>query len=608
MLAAVAVAVAFGATASRASAPAPILFAANRAPTVTGEIYRLDPNGSLTDLSRSPALDTNPAVSPDGRYVAFISDRGSSTGVYEVRSGGGGIVAVARNVPSLDRYNGRLAWQPNGAQLAVDTGSAVSILQRGYKPVTFHTSRFGVSQPWSPDGNVLLLYQGLNTLRAVSPDGSTLWTQEIDYPVGGWSSQGLVAVSALRGVRVYDEVGRVRFAVHLPTAPAAIAWSRDGTRLAFEWGVSTYTLEVRSQDGKLLLTKRVPGGDIGWDGDRKVVLGEPECASCQAVSVDVRTGAIAPGSDRWLEPSSADGKLALYTQQHAPGFNVGVAPLPTGANRTYRNVPGCSSDGGEVPAISYPQFAGRSIVYESWNVTCDGPFDNLYAATGASIHRLTTVKAEETQPMLSPDGTKIAYVWASALGMSCKGCSDGIRIASADGKAIRTLTDPPDCTFDDAPTWSPDGTTILYSETGCDNPGELFTIPASGGTPTDLHLAGVEPAWGPTKIAYVGALDTSGGVWTANPDGSDPTLVSQHGHSPAWSATGQLAYLTGTTVVVDTTQAKLPFARVGSVRWTPDGTRLVVTASTAKSGPLDLYSLKPDGTGIVRLTKDYGVN
>jgi sugar lactone lactonase YvrE len=624
-LAAATLVVALVATSSEASAPAPILFAANRAPTVTGEIVRVLPGGGRIDLSRSPAQDASPTVSFDGTRVAFISDRGGATGVYEVGIDGRGLTAIAR-IPSLDPSLGaasRLAWQPHGNELAAAAGNGVSILQRGHKPITVRGTRFAVwqawfdlSQPWSPDGKVLLLSQGLDKLRAVSPQGSTLWTQTTDYPFGVWSSQGLVAVPEYHGVAVYDEAGHLRFKAHVPTwRPDAMAWSTDGTRLAFEWGVNHTNLEVRSVDGKQLLAKRLrASGDLGWNGNGKVVVGIPWCFTCHAISVSVRTGKTAPASRRWLEPSSADGKLALYSRPKAAGFDLGVAPLPRGSNRTYRNVPGCYSDGDWLPAVSFPQFAGRSIVYQSWG-PCDPPFDNLYAEIGTSIYaeigtsvqRLNLVKAEETQPTLSPDGTEIAYVRARALGLSCKGCDDGIRIANTSGKAIRTLTDPQDCTFDDSPTWSPDGSTILYTESTCDSGGELFTIPAAGGTPHDLGVTGWQPAWGPTRIAYV-----YGGVWTADPDGGNPTLVSAHGQSPAWSITGQLAYLVGKTAVIGSLHTPLPFTEVGSLRWTPDGTRLLITATRANKthgrGPFDLYTIKPDGSGLQRLTKNYGVS
>ncbi|TML75752.1 MAG: hypothetical protein E6G12_08490, partial [Actinobacteria bacterium] len=84
---------------------------------------------------------------------------------------------------------------------------------------------------------------------------------------------------------------------------------------------------------------------------------------------------------------------------------------------------------------------------------------------GGKPHRLTNAQAQQTQPALSPNGTEIAYVSAKLTGVSCAGCSNGIRVVNADGSGMRTLTDPQNCVFDNSPTWSPDGTTILYSQT-----------------------------------------------------------------------------------------------------------------------------------------------
>jgi hypothetical protein len=65
------------AVASPAAGPASrIVFAANRAAIAYGEVYRVNPDGSRVDLSNSPAPDISPAVSPDGKQVAFVSSRG----------------------------------------------------------------------------------------------------------------------------------------------------------------------------------------------------------------------------------------------------------------------------------------------------------------------------------------------------------------------------------------------------------------------------------------------------------------------------------------------------------------------------------------------------
>jgi Tol biopolymer transport system component len=293
-----------------------------------------------------------------------------------------------------------------------------------------------------------------------------------------------------------------------------------------------------------------------------------------------------------------------------------AARVAAGSPRT--PVGRCRGYGDWVAAASSLQFAGRSgaIVYQSWS-DCDPPFANLYSMLpdGRHVQRLTNVQAQETQPTLSPDGSEIAYVWAKFTGMSCAGCSDGIRVARADGKELRTLTSPQNCTFDDSPTWSPDGSTILFAEVGCDSsPGssgawELYTVPAGGGPVHDLGIGGRDPAWGPSRIAYVGADKSERGLWTANPDGSDPVKVAETGRWPAWSAEGRLAYRLGaygtTTVVVGSQVVKLPFTSVTSLVWSADGTRFVVTARTTKTGPFDIYTVKTDGADPIRLTKNY---
>lgn len=57
----------------------------------SGDIFRLDANGHLTNLSRSPFADEDPLVSPDGRRVAFVSERGGGPGIYEVGIDGAGL-------------------------------------------------------------------------------------------------------------------------------------------------------------------------------------------------------------------------------------------------------------------------------------------------------------------------------------------------------------------------------------------------------------------------------------------------------------------------------------------------------------------------------------
>lgn len=626
LLAVAAAALVAGATASgRAASPSRIVFSADRSPTVTGEIYRLDPDGRRVDLSKSPYQDTSPAVSPDGRRVAFLSDRSGRTSLYEVGIDGTGVVRVGLSLPPLseDDCIPDLAWQPHGDTLAVgacgSTEGSLWIVQPDRKPLEVLTAKGAVQGTlWSPDGRMLVAGNGAGKVRAISPDGRTLWTRGGDGLWASWSQSGLLAMAADHGAAVYDEAGQLVFHFRLPTRSGPrFAWSPDGRDLAVFWSVERNELEVRTAAGKLVFEKAAPQGDMTWAGDSTVVFGVEGCLVCKTTDVNIRTRKESPASSRWLDPLSPDRKLAIVTPAEKTGtpFELGVGRPDGGPLDKYAQIGGCSGDGVWMPAAQSLQFVGRtrSLVYESWN-DCDAPFANLYSIGpdgGGTPTRLTNVQAQETQPVLSPDGSEVAYVWAEAVGSNCKGCSDGIRVASADGAELRTLTDPQDCTFNDAPTWSPDGKTILYSEDGCDSPGELFTVPAGGGSPHDLGIAGQSPAWGPSRIAYVGSGQSDAGLWTANPNGSDRVLVAKHGVDPAWSADGRLAYLVGdlyhSALVVGSDRVRLPFARVTALGWTPDGTRLLVTASRTRIGPSDLYSLEPNGTVPVRLTKAFGV-
>ena len=74
-----------------------------------------------------------------------------------------------------------------------------------------------------------------------------------------------------------------------------------------------------------------------------------------------------------------------------------------------------------------------------------------------------------------------------------------------------------DAYADTGPSWSPDGTKILFSRWSFSDPGELFVIPAAGGTPTSLHVRADRAAWGPSRIAYVDNSSRPASLWTALP-------------------------------------------------------------------------------------------
>src|SRR5919201_5236044 len=81
--------------AAAAPQPGKIVFAADREPSLNGEIYRLDRDGHRVDLSKNPALDVDPVVSPNGKLVAFSSNRAGKVALYTVRIDGTGLRRVS---------------------------------------------------------------------------------------------------------------------------------------------------------------------------------------------------------------------------------------------------------------------------------------------------------------------------------------------------------------------------------------------------------------------------------------------------------------------------------------------------------------------------------
>src|SRR5437763_5615065 len=79
----------------RTTMPGRIVFAADRSPVWYGEIYRVGLDGQRVDLSQSPAQDVGPVVSPDGKLVAFASNRGAHAGLYTVAIDGTGLQRVS---------------------------------------------------------------------------------------------------------------------------------------------------------------------------------------------------------------------------------------------------------------------------------------------------------------------------------------------------------------------------------------------------------------------------------------------------------------------------------------------------------------------------------
>lgn len=118
---------------------------------------------------------------------------------------------------------------------------------------------------------------------------------------------------------------------------------------------------------------------------------------------------------------------------------------------------------------------------------------------GGESRRLTTAPGEETDPVFSPDGTRVAFT----------GEYDGnvdVYIVPAAGGVPRRLTYHPG--EDRVVGWTPDGKRVLFVSARDSYSGvpRFFTVPAEGGFPAEVPLpTGAEASFSPdgSRLAYV---------------------------------------------------------------------------------------------------------
>src|SRR3954471_9761860 len=117
---------AVSATASaRGGSTAPrIVFSADQRSAVSFEVYRVTLSGKRTDLSKSPFEDTDPHVSSDGHWVAFLSARSGGRAVWVARPDGSGLHRISTSFPTPDAAAVGLAWSPTTDRLAVTLAKA----------------------------------------------------------------------------------------------------------------------------------------------------------------------------------------------------------------------------------------------------------------------------------------------------------------------------------------------------------------------------------------------------------------------------------------------------------------------------------------------------
>ena len=599
-----------------------------------GDLYTMPiAGGAATRLTSGMAHDAQPRWSPDGKRIAFLSDRSGNDNVWIISADATDTLQLTKSTE--DSFISP-EWTPDGRYIAV-TRSVTG----GPKIFLYHVDGgTGIQMVREPAGQA--------TLSATfSPDGRTMWYAT---RAGGWTYN---AIFPQYQVVAYDRTDGSRTTVTTrygsafrPAVSPDGVWLAYGSRHDEKTGLRlrhlatgeerwlAYPIQRDNMEAQIE-TDALPGYDFTPDGKAIVISyggeiwrvpvdGAPAARIPFSADVDIAIGPEVkfqyPIEDtptftaRQIRDGvpSPDGKRVAFS---ALG-DLYVMDLPQGTPRRLTSAP----DGEYFPTWS-PD--GQWVAYVTWS-EAGGHINKIRADGRAQPVRLTREVATYYNTAWSPDGRRIVALQADARELQETvqrfGGSAAARFVwvGAEGGAVTRIRaaaglDDPHFTNDSTRIFAYDGAEGLVSFRwdGTDQQAHVKVTGAAagaGGTPPaatrvrmaprgDLALAQVGSDFYVVTVPLIGGTVPT--ISVATPDNAAMPvrrLSDIGGEFPAWGPNGRVVHwsIGNAFVTYDLDRAK---ARDDSVRadttlarYKPTEVRVVV------AGTRDI----PQGTVVLR--------
>lgn len=367
---------------------------------------RLQQQRQLTRLTFDSGLQSGPAWSPDGRFIAFSSDKGNNLDIWVQQVSGGDPVQVTRSAA----HDWQPDWSPDGNSIVFRSereGGGLFIIP-AFGGRERKISSFGYRPRWSPDGSKILF---------LSPG-----TRIYDYPK--------VYVVSLSGDAAPGEILTSVAGDTEPVKKGYVSWYPDSQRVSF-WG-----------DGRDFWTVPIAGG-------------EPvKSEITDRVKKQMEEASVVLGNFRW-----SAGRDALYFEGTSRGVNNLWKVVVDPATLKWIDGPERLTTGSSADADITLSLDGRKLAFTTVNQTTRIwflPFDVKTGRVSGDGEAMTSSDMNAQFPDLSPDGKKLVFT-------GHKYGQDKQELWEQWLKSDRRRLLASDDAFRYSPRWSPDSTRLAYS-------------------------------------------------------------------------------------------------------------------------------------------------
>ena len=448
-----------------------------------GDLYTVPTSGGdARRLTDGMPWDCQPRFSPDGKHIAFISDRSGSDNLWVINPDGTGAKKVS---DETDDLLGSPAWSPDGNYIVV----------RKYGPYPGGTDYLRWTSLWlfhKDGGKGIELVKGkgdtqISSGPAFSPDGKLVYfsshpgTYKYNVDIGRFQVYTFNRETSETQKITSEYGGGLR-----PIVSPDGKWLVYASRHDAKTGLRIRDLTTREEHWLAMPMQRddqegfsvddiLPGYSFTPDSKAVLFTRDGHIQRVDVASHHVSTIPFNAKVDLDLGPRVHtdwpidDGPLTVHqmrwTNQSTDGkqivFNavgkIWISDLPNGKPRRLT-----SSPLREYAPIFSPD--GKWITYVTWSDTDGGELWKVSSAGGAPV-KLTPAAGYYSLPQWSPDGTKIVFVMGSKRGWLQSDAADvhEVRWISPEGGASHLVVALTGDGYQQ-PTFNADGSRVYYME------------------------------------------------------------------------------------------------------------------------------------------------